>query len=215
MTYTGNDTIPPTILSVSPADNATHVLNNSTIRVQFSEKMAVNTVLDNSAIVVTDNVSGRVNGTITYNPADNSASFQPSSPLASGARFSVSVPNVATDMAGNKLASAKVWNFIAHVPGSFLDPIIINSSDLPSGDTPHVGMDGNGNAIVVWEQSDGSKNSDGSNHYNITSNIFSASNQTWSVPFLLENQVGTAEMPAIAVDRNGNAIVAWHQSDGD
>jgi len=102
MNYTGTDTSPPTVLSVNPTDNATHILKNSTIRVQFSEKMA--STRSRTAV--------RSSSWTTFparcpdhclQPNRLFCGVHPGCPLASGAKISVSVTNVATDMAGNKL----------------------------------------------------------------------------------------------------------------
>ena len=73
--------------------------------------------------------------------------------------------------------------------------------------SPQIAMDGNGNAIAVWEQYDGTRYNILSNHY--TDGI------SWGIAELIEtNNVGTASSPQIAIDGNGNAITIWKQSDG-
>ena len=202
VSYTGNDSTPPTVLSATPADNATHVLNNSTIRVHFSEKMAVNTVQDSGAIVVEDNIVGPIPGTITYDMTDYSAVFTPSAPLTSGAKVSVSVSDVVTDIAGNKLGSPRVWSFTAHNKGTFLGPFLLENDDRGNADSPQVAVDKDGNAIVVWAQSDGTTNY-------IYYNMYNASSNTWTGATLFENYPANAYEPQVAMDRNGNAVVMW------
>jgi hypothetical protein len=208
MSYTGNDATPPTVLSVTPTDNATHVLNNSTIRVVFSEKMAVNTVQDNGAIVVTDNGIGPVAGSIVYNPIDYSAVFTPTAPLTSGGKVSVSVTGVVTDAAGNKLASSKAWNFLVHVPGQFLNPFLLELDDYPKYTvSSEIAMSGIGDAIAVWEQFDGTR-------MNIISRRYSSSTASWIATEVLEYTDGDAGSPRIAMGGNGNATVVWEQLAG-
>ncbi|MCD6497139.1 MAG: hypothetical protein J7M25_02410 [Deltaproteobacteria bacterium] len=70
-------------------------------------------------------------------------------------------------------------------------------------------MDDNGNAIIVWQQSDGS-----------SLQIFKAEyrNGQWTIPADLTDNIGPdgqdAVGPEVAMDDNGNAIIVWEQSDG-
>ena len=206
--YKGNDNTPPSISDVTPKDTATHVLNNSTIRVVFSEAMAINTVEYSGTIVVTDNVFGPVPGVTVYNPSDYSATFTPNAPLASGAKVSVTVTDNATDMVGLKLASPMAWSFTAHVPGAFVDPVLLENIDLGDSTYPQIALDGNGNAIVVWQKNIGTR-------WHIWANRYSASTQSWSSAIQLEtNNSGSGVSPKIVMDGNGNAITVWAQSDG-
>ncbi len=74
---------------------------------------------------------------------------------------------------------------------------------------PRVAMDANDNAIVVWEQADG-----------VTQQIFKSeyTNGVWTHPSNLLDNIspdgGYAEDPEVAMDRDGNAIIVWRQSDG-
>ena len=68
-------------------------------------------------------------------------------------------------------------------------------------------MDGNGNAIAVWPQSDGLRNNIWANRYTVGTG--------WGTPTLIEtDNAGSASIPRIAMDTAGNAIAVWQQSDG-
>ncbi|PLY01011.1 MAG: hypothetical protein C0623_06365 [Desulfuromonas sp.] len=72
--------------------------------------------------------------------------------------------------------------------------------------SPQAAIDSQGNALVVWYQSD-----------NQTLNIWSQSfrvDSGWAEPILLEQEVGSALSPRVAMDKQGNGLVAWVQSDG-
>ncbi len=72
---------------------------------------------------------------------------------------------------------------------------------------PQIAIDANGNAIAVWEQSDGTRDSIWANRYTAGSG--------WGSAQLIEtDNAGNAESPQIAFDANGNAIAVWSQSDG-
>jgi len=73
----------------------------------------------------------------------------------------------------------------------------------------HVAMNNNGNAIIVWQQSDGTN-----------SQIFKSEyrNGAWHYPVSLSDNISPdgqdAGRPQVAMDNNGNAIIVWYQSDG-
>jgi len=95
------------------------------------------------------------------------------------------------------------WTF----PADLTDNI---SPDGTGASDPQVAMDDNGNAIIVWHQSDG-------NNYQ----IFKAEyrNGQWTFPADLTDYISPdgsfASLPQVAMDDNGNAIIVWHQSDGN
>jgi len=72
--------------------------------------------------------------------------------------------------------------------------------------TPDISVDGNGNALTVWSQTDGTQD-------NIWASRFSVANDNWGTATMIEHDVGDARRPAISVDRNGNALAIWYQSD--
>ena len=67
--------------------------------------------------------------------------------------------------------------------------------------SPVIAMDSNGNATVVWPQSDGSS-------YHIYSNRFSASG--WGTSVQIES-LDNASIPQVGMDNNGGAMVVWMQ----
>jgi hypothetical protein len=72
---------------------------------------------------------------------------------------------------------------------------------------PQIALDTKGNALVVWQQSDGTR-------FNIMANRY-VSGSGWGVAEVIEtNNAGNAIDPQIAVDVDGNALVVWQQSDG-
>jgi hypothetical protein len=71
-------------------------------------------------------------------------------------------------------------------------------------------MDAGGNAIAVWQQSDGTLTSTGAARSDIWANRFDAATGTWGTAQLIEtDNAGTASSPQIAMDAGGNGIAVW------
>jgi hypothetical protein len=80
-----------------------------------------------------------------------------------------------------------------------------------SGDAglPRPAFDAAGNAVVVWTQYENNRN-------DIWAARYTAAAATWSAPLRLSAAaaVADANVPDVAVDAAGNAVVVWHQGDG-
>ncbi|PCJ88349.1 MAG: hypothetical protein COA54_03545 [Thiotrichaceae bacterium] len=128
---------------------------------------------------------------------------------------SATFPQVAFDANGNALAVWKEFegaNFNIHsnryVAGTgWGTPELIETDNAGDARPPQVTVDANGNALAVWEQSDGTRN-------NIWSNGYIA-NSVWGTAGKIEtDDVGEARFPQVAFDANGNALAVWKQDDG-
>ena len=95
----------PTITFKSPADGATSVAINSTISATFSEAVNTSTVTTS-----TFTVSGSVTGTIALSGGNTIATFMPSSSLAYGTTYTVTLTTGIKDIAGNPIAATS-WSF--------------------------------------------------------------------------------------------------------
>lgn len=100
------DVTAPTVSTAIPASNATNVARNASAGVTFSEAMDPLT-LNAANVSLKETVSGNaVAGTLSYSGV--SAIFMPTTPLAAGTRYTLTVKGGATgasDLAGNRLAS--------------------------------------------------------------------------------------------------------------
>lgn len=73
---------------------------------------------------------------------------------------------------------------------------------------PQIAVSANGNAVVVWEQWDGSRDNVWANYFSIESGWGTAENLESMSNF--ESDLN----PQVAIDEFGNAIAIWRQSDG-
>ena len=99
------DTIAPTVISVSPVELATNVPVTTSVSAMFSEAMDPLTM--NSANV---SVAG-VNGLVSYDAASKTVTYKPTTALAENTTYTATVSTGVKDIAGNAMASNKVWTF--------------------------------------------------------------------------------------------------------
>ena len=84
---------------------------------------------------------------------------------------------------------------------------LIETDNVDDAASPQIAVDGSGNALAVWYQSDGTRT-------NIWANRFSAG--AWGTAQLIETtNAGQALFPQIAVNGIGNAIAVWYQTETD
>jgi uncharacterized protein YheU (UPF0270 family) len=83
------------------------------------------------------------------------------------------------------------------------------SPDAGSANSPQVAMDDNGNALIVWPQSDGS-------NYQVFKSEYR--DGAWIHPATLSGYINPngedVYDPQVAMDNSGNAVIVWQQSDG-
>ena len=127
-----------------------------------------------------------------------------------------SSPQIAIDAQGDALA---VWqqvdslgvtsiyaNRFTQATSSWGNAVTIETGG-GSASTPDIAMDGVGNALVVWSQSDGLRT-------HIWANRFTHATRSWGVATQIENgSAGNASSPQIAVNLSGNAMAVWEQQD--
>lgn len=122
-------------------------------------------------------------------------------------------PQVAMDGNGNAVAlwhrrDGGVFNIYAnrYVPGEGWGTETL--IDTAEGDAylPQVAMDDGGNAVVVWQQRDGTIWSIYANRY--------VPGAGWGTATLIEAGEGDAYSPRVGMDGGGNAIAVWWQRDG-
>jgi len=189
------------VSSTSPADAATAVARNSPITATFSEDIFAVTV-NATSFTLTSPTTGNVAGSVTFDGASNVATFAPGNVLAMLAPYTATLSTAITDLSGNALSTAFSWSFTTE-DGSWGSAELIESDNAGHTFDPQIAFDNNGNALAVWEQYDGTRNS-------IWANRFDGTN--WGSAVLIEtDNTGSALVPQIAMDSNGNALAVWSQ----
>ena len=104
---TTTDTVAPTVTTTTPLNAASGVGISSNIQANFSEVMDANTLTTASFSLMKGSTA--VSGVVDY--VGTTATFNPNIDLAASSVYTATVTTSATDLAGNALASNKVWSF--------------------------------------------------------------------------------------------------------
>ena len=109
------DLTPPTVTTVFPADLATGVCPKAVVSATFSESMDPSTITTSTFTLQTSGppLGPLLSGSVTYDAATKIASFAPSSSLVDTTKYTATITTGVKDVAGNALASNKVWTFTA------------------------------------------------------------------------------------------------------
>ncbi|PKM43685.1 MAG: hypothetical protein CVV05_12515 [Gammaproteobacteria bacterium HGW-Gammaproteobacteria-1] len=124
-------------------------------------------------------------------------------------------PDIAVDGSGNGVAVWKqndgtrynIWSNRYTVGSGWGTAQLIETDNAGPADLPRIAMDGSGNGLAVWHQSDGTR-------YNIWSNRYTAGSGWGAAQLLESDDVATAAYPEIAMDPGGNALTVWSHWDG-
>lgn len=104
--YLARDDAAPTIVSVTPADNAYHADTNTTVRVVFNKTIAL--PADTSTAIQVSNNQGNVTGTTTFDTQTNTLTFQPATNFGYTKNIQVQLLAGITDLAGNALTPVTI-----------------------------------------------------------------------------------------------------------
>ena len=112
--FTTGDFTAPTVVSTSPASNATSIDINAVITAEVSEALNAASVTNTSVLLQNGVIS--VPATLGYTPGSTTITLTPASPLAEKTLYTVTLKGGAgadrlLDVAGNALAADYVWSF--------------------------------------------------------------------------------------------------------
>ena len=142
-TGAGPDTTPPLVSSTNPADGASSVGTNQNIVATFDKGMN-STTLTGSTFTLTGPGVTPVSGTVTYSTIGSTATFTPSSVLATSTTYTATITTGVKDLSGNALASNFVWTFTTGLSTDTSAPTVTSTN--PADNAPGVGIDASVNA---------------------------------------------------------------------
>jgi hypothetical protein len=134
---------PPSVVSVTPANDAVEVEPDGSIVIELSEALDGTTVTSNNVKLLDGD--SPVPGALSY--ADNKITFTPEKPLALLTAYQVSLSTTVTDAAGAGLAEAfnssfsvrdGSWSLTTIAPAAFREL------------SPNVQLNADGDALIAW-----------------------------------------------------------------
>jgi methionine-rich copper-binding protein CopC len=127
----------PTVLSTTPASNATGVLLNQAISATFSKAMNCATLYSTGTTptvsVTAPAPVGSVTGTVSCTGSGTGVIFTPSNPLANNTLYTAIISTGALDAQGEPMAGSYSWSFLT-VPAPTA-PTVIATVPTPTGVT--------------------------------------------------------------------------------
>jgi hypothetical protein len=142
-TGTSSDTTDPAVTATNPADLSLGISTNQKIGATFNEGMNSST-LTAATFTLSGPGSTPVPGTVTYTTIGKTATFTPTSALASNTMFTATITTGAQNLAGNPLASAFTWSFTTSATPDSTAPTV--SSTAPIDSAPNVSLSAAANA---------------------------------------------------------------------
>jgi hypothetical protein len=142
-TGAGLDTTRPLVSSTNPVDTATSVSTNQKIVVTFDEGMDSTTLNGTTFTLVGPGVTPVI-GNVTYSTIGNTATFTPSSTLATSTTYTATITTGVADLSGNTLASNFVWTFMTGLSTDAIAPTVTTTT--PANLASSVGIDASINA---------------------------------------------------------------------
>jgi N-acetylneuraminic acid mutarotase/glucose/arabinose dehydrogenase len=110
------DTTAPTVMSVTPADGTVDAPTSANVLATFSEAIDPATLSAGAFTLVKQSNGSAVAATVTYDAASNTAVLNPNAALDATTLYVATVKAGLKDVAGNALASDKVWSFTTATP---------------------------------------------------------------------------------------------------
>ncbi|HLG18183.1 MAG TPA: Ig-like domain-containing protein [Bdellovibrionota bacterium] len=145
--------------------------------------------------------------------------FLPSEVLESDPNYSVGSGTTASDAVGNLLViwpqsdgtRSNLYSRYRRVGQPWDPEELVETLDTQSPLGPQAAFWPSGEALVVWNQSNGSRNHVYANRFDPTQPV----GQRWGVQALVEDTPGAGAtfLPRLRIDSNGNATAAWTQTD--
>jgi len=201
-----SDTTPPQISSLIPANEATGVQTNLTVKVGFNKDMNADTILAASLTLTNPAGVNIISSSVSYDPAADvrTATFTFATRLEQNTLYHAEVVATVTDTSGNPLADPRAWEFTT---GSGFGPVV--EVDITEAQTrePKVGIDNIGDAVVMWQQNNPVVDIEPPiTAWDLLANIYSVERGWREVPLELDNTNGDVADHQMAVWPQGGSI---------
>jgi hypothetical protein len=199
---------PPVVVSVTPEADASDAEPDAAIEIEFSETLDESTV--NADTVVIHDGDRVVEGELEFSGV--TATFTPSRRLDLLATLSVTVTTGVTDLAGIELEEEFTSSFQVR-DGVWGHKVTLSNAlgGLPEQKVPPPVVDASGNGLAVWVQ----YTSEDMNAVEVVWGRHFTPGEGWGESFPVSGTAATCRQPVVAMNEDGQAIVAWYQQEGN
>jgi ketosteroid isomerase-like protein len=119
------EAVAPTITGTNPASTVLSVPLNKTINATFSRPMNPVTITSATFSMAVAGVGGvPVDGTVSYDPASQIATFKPAANLIAGTQYTATISNLVADLFGDALGGGAAPNPWTFTTGSSIGPVV-------------------------------------------------------------------------------------------
>lgn len=125
-TFRTIDASPPSVTSVTPADQSTSAATNSQVKIVFSKDIDASTVTASSITLRLSSSGAFVSGTVSYDAASRTATFTPASALSFSTAYTVTVANTVRSATGVALTQNFQSTFSTAAPPDVTPPTIVS-----------------------------------------------------------------------------------------
>jgi len=197
---------PPTVLSVSPRDQATDADPRGAIRIYFSEPLDPATV-SGASIQIKNSAGVVVDGPVTY--ADGVATFAPKGRMNLLGTYTVNVSTAVTDAGMTPMERPFTSTFTVRdgVWGRSESSLTTSTAAFHYSSPLALASDGGARAVAVWAQATAPAST-----YDIYAALFNEG-KGWAVPVKVNTNAVTCWYPSVSMNATGNLIVGWVEND--
>ncbi|HKO53170.1 MAG TPA: Ig-like domain-containing protein [Polyangiaceae bacterium] len=192
---------PPTVISVSPKDQATDGEPLGVIRVSFSEPLDPASVTA-ASVQIKDSAGTPLDGLLTY--ADAVATFRPKGRMQLLGSYTVNVAQAVTDADKTPMEQPFKSSFSVRdgVWGRGESSLTTGTGGFDRGMLV-LASDGGGRAVAVWAQA-----SDAGPPVEIFASLFNQG-KGWGTPLKVNTNAVTCARPSVSMNASGNVIIGW------
>jgi len=126
------DIQPPRVISIFPLNKSINNSNRQKIKLAFSEQLKESSI--NNYTVFLRGRSGLVNTQISYSPLERMITLIPQIDMLMGEKYTISITNGVTDIAGNGLENPKSSDFYVGRPRDLKAPVVMFTSPENNAD---------------------------------------------------------------------------------
>lgn len=189
-------------IRTNPYNNETGVSPSIVIRAAFSHDIQPGTLDTNSFSV--SGPAGNIAGSVQYDGQYKSASFTPSASLLHYTSYSVNLAGSIMDSRGYTIPGYW-WTFTTGA-GGWGTAELRETDNAGTATAPKIATDKNGNAMAVWQQSDGVRNNIWASYYSVGSG--------WGAAVKIEtDDAFDATNPQLTMNAAGNVVAVWQQKE--